>query len=175
MKRQEKDHLVEVVTEKVKRSNSIFITNFSGLTVSKTNELRDRLRAQGIDYMVVKNTLIKRSLENVGGYEKLYESLKYPSAVAFGYGEDPVAPARVFKEFLKIGIDKPELKAAFIDGEVFLGNQLDMLAAMPTKDQLIARAMASIQAPASNLVGVMSAVMRNMMYAINQVAEKRNN
>lgn len=173
MTKTEKEQVVAEVTEKIRNAQSIFITDFSGLTVEKTTILRDKFRAAGVDYVVVKNTLAKRSFDAVGGYEGLYTSLKSETAIAFGR-EDLSAPARIMKEFRKDS-DKPKLKAAFIDGEVFGADQLDYLAALPTKEQLIARALASINAPASNLVGVMSAVIRNLMYGIQQVAEKQNN
>lgn len=172
MTKTEKEQVIAEVTEKIKNADSIFITDFSGLTVDKTTILRNKFRAAGIEYVVVKNTLAKRSFEAVGGYDGLYESLKYETAIAFGK-EDLSAPARIIKEFNKDS-EKPKLKAAFIDGEVFGADQLEYLAALPTKEQLIARALGSINAPASNLVGVMSAVIRNLMYGIQQVAEKQN-
>lgn len=174
MTKAEKTKIIADVTEKIKGSNGIYITDFSGLTVEKSTQLRNKFRQAGVDYIVVKNTLAKRSFEAVGGYEGLYESLKKETAIAFGTTGDPSVPARIMKEFNKSS-EKPKLKAAYIDGEVFGADKLEYLATLPTKDQLIARAMASINAPASNLVGVMSAVIRNLMYGIQQVAEKQGN
>jgi len=171
MTKDEKALVIAEVTEKIKRSSSVYVTDFSGLTVEKSNDIRNRFRAAGIEYYVVKNTLAKRSFDNIGGYEKLYDALRYSTAIAFGAPDDPIAPARIMKEFLKTS-EKPALKAAFVDGEVFGADKLEHLATLPTKEELIARIMGSIQAPATNIVGVMSSVMRNLMYAINQVAEK---
>lgn len=170
MTKTEKNQVISEVTEKIKNANSIYITDFSGLTVEKSTDLRNRFRAAGVDYIVVKNTLAKRSFEAVGGYDGLFQSLKNETAIAFGHN-DPSAPARIMKEFLR-NSEKPQLKAAYIDGEVFGADKLEYLASLPTKEQLIARALGSINAPASNLVGVMSAVIRNLMYGIQQVAEK---
>lgn len=171
MTKDEKTLVIAEVTEKIKKSSSVYITDFSGLTVEKSNDIRNKFRAAGIEYYVVKNTLAKRSFDNIGGYEKLYSSLRHSTAIAFGSPADPIAPARIIKDFLKTS-EKPSMKAAFIEGEVFGADKLEYLATLPTKDQLISRMMGSIQSPATNIVGVMSSVMRNLMYAINQVAEK---
>ncbi|NUQ82997.1 MAG: 50S ribosomal protein L10 [Bacteroidetes bacterium] len=173
MKKDEKALIVAEVTAKLKNTSGVYLTDFSGLTVERSNDLRNKFRQAGIQYMVVKNTLAKRSMTEVGGYDKLYDSLKQSTAIAFADRNDPIAPARIIREFLKTS-EKPSLKAAYVDGEVFSGDKLEYLATLPTKEQLIARAMASINAPATNLVGIMSALMRNLMYAINEVAKKNN-
>ena len=98
MKRSEKEQIIAEVAEVAGRARGMFFTDFSGLTVEQATELRREFRKSGIDYRVVKNTLIRKALERVGGYDRVFDRLVGPTGVAFAY-DDPVAPAKIIQKF----------------------------------------------------------------------------
>ncbi|MGH9427511.1 MAG: 50S ribosomal protein L10, partial [Terriglobia bacterium] len=98
MKRSEKEQIVTEVTEVVSRARGMFFTDFSGLTVEQATELRREFRKSGVEYRVVKNTLIQKALESATGYDKVYDKLTGPTGVAFAF-DDPVAPAKIIRRF----------------------------------------------------------------------------
>ena len=107
MTRNEKTAAVDEITELLESAPTVYITNYSGLTVEQANNLRGQFREEGIRFRVLKNTLVRLAMERIGGYDALFEHLHGPTAVAFA--EDPSAPARVMKKFLSSqGTDLPE-------------------------------------------------------------------
>ena len=117
MKRDRKEEIVQQVAEKINRSQGIYLTEFQGLSVAKMSELRREFRKVGVEYRVVKNTLIKQALKDLACADKLAPGLKSTTAVAFGF-DDPVAPAKVIRKFSKTN-DALKFKMAAIDGVVF--------------------------------------------------------
>lgn len=147
----EKQALVDEITTALENNNTVYLTNFQGLTVAQTNELRSRFFEKNVSYRVFKNTLIERALRELDGYEDLIEHLHGPTAIAFS--EEPAVPARVIKDFLDDeGVERPELKAAYIDGDFYGADQLDTLASLKSKDELIGDIIALLQAPITNVV-----------------------
>ncbi len=171
MDRSEKQQVVDQVTEKLRRAKGVYFTDFHGMTVEEVNAFRRELRKSNIDYKVAKNTLIKRALKDVGGYDKAYDVLVGETGIAFGY-DDAVEPARVLKRFTE-KTEKPALKMAFIEGVGYPGANLAAIAALPSRKDLIAGILGSLQAPASGIVGAMNAVMRDLASVIEEVAKKR--
>ena len=104
MKRSEKEQIVAEVSKYIGRASGMFFTDFNGLTVEQASELRREFRKSGVDYKVVKNTLVQKALEAATGYDKVYDKLAGPTGVAFAY-EDPVAPAKVIHKFSDIDFD----------------------------------------------------------------------
>ena len=100
MKRDRKEVIVQEVSETINKSQGIYLTEFQGLSVSKMSELRREFRKVGVEYRVVKNTLIKQALKDMAGADKLAPGLKGTTAVAFGF-DDPIAPAKVIRKFSK--------------------------------------------------------------------------
>jgi large subunit ribosomal protein L10 len=98
MKRSEKEEIIADVAEAVSRARGMFFTDFSGLTVEQATELRRELHKSGVEYRVVKNTLIRKALERVTGYDRVYDRLVGPTGVAISY-DDPVSPAKIIKKF----------------------------------------------------------------------------
>ena len=98
MKRSEKEEIVAAVAEKVGRARGMFFTDFQGLTVEEATELRREFRKVGVDYRVVKNTLVRKALEDATGYDRVFDKLVGPTGVAFAY-DDPVVPAKVIQKF----------------------------------------------------------------------------
>ncbi|MBT8401634.1 MAG: 50S ribosomal protein L10 [Rhodothermia bacterium] len=149
----------------------VYLTNFSGLSVAQATDLRNRFRDMGVQYRVVKNTLLKIAMEKKGGFENLYEHLNGPVAVAFS--EDPSAPARVIKKFLTDEkSERPELRAAFIEGAIYQADALETLAALKSKDELIADIVGLLMAPMTNIVGALQGAGSNLVGSIRAIAEK---
>ena len=98
MDKSEKEQVIAAVQEKIARAKGMFFTDFTGITVEQMTELRREFRKSGIEYRVVKNTLVRKALENVTGYDAVYKSLVGTTGIAFSY-DDPVTPAKIIKKF----------------------------------------------------------------------------
>lgn len=171
MQRSEKEKIVDDIRDKVSRAHGMYFTDFTGITVQQVNELRRELYKAGIEYHVVKNTLVKKALESLSGYEKLYNKLIGPTAIAFGY-DDPIIAAKILKKFSeKYNILK--VKACVIEKEIYDGIELEKIATMPSRPELIASIVSGIQAPISGLVGAINAVMRDLVNVIDAIEKKK--
>ena len=168
----QKETLVDEIVQTLESRSIVYLTNYSGLTVEQANELRSRFRKSGVDYRVYKNTLIRRAMEKIGGFDDLYDHLHGPTAVAFS--EEPAAPARVMKKFVQEkAVTRPELKAAFIDGAFFAGaDALDTLASLKSKDEIIGGIVGLLMAPMSNIVGAIQAPGATLAGALRAMAER---
>ncbi len=171
MKRSEKEQILAEVAEKVARAKSMFFADFTGITVEEVNELRREFRKSNVDYRVVKNTLARKALERVTGYDSVYEKLVGPTAIAFGY-DDPVTPAKIIKKFREKN-EKLSVKVCVLEKQIFDGKQLDALAKLPTRGEIIAGILGSISAPASGIVGAVGAVMRDLVNVIDAIEKKK--
>lgn len=155
----------------LKDSPVIYLTDFKGLTVSQATELRDDFRQNGVQYRVVKNTLLKRAMDEIGGFDELYDHLAGPTAVALSV--EPAAAARVIKKFTKSNnVELPELKAAFVDGAVYGSGSLDVLASLKSKEEIIGDIAGLLLAPITNVVGALTSVGGSLAGAIQTIAEK---
>lgn len=155
----------------LKNAPVVYLTDFKGLSVSQATELRDDFRHNGVQYRVVKNTLLKRAMDEIGGFDELYDHLAGPIAVALS-GE-PAAAARVIKKFTKTNnIQLPEIKAAFVDGAVYGAGSLDVLAALKSKEEIIGDIAGLLLAPITSVVGALSGVGGTLAGAIQTIAEK---
>lgn len=177
MNKQDKEQSVLEIKEKLDKASSIYLTDFSGLTVAETNELRDEFFNAKVDYKVLKNTLVKKALsqgENrfSAKAEELAGYLKGPTGVVFSY-DDPVAPAKIIKKFFDKG-EKPKLKMALVESQVYAGKQLGELASLPSKPEIISAIIGSLHSPISGIVGSLNAVIRDLASIIEEVAKKQN-
>ncbi len=171
MKRSEKEQIISAMKERIVRANSLFFADFTGITVEQINELRREFRKSDIDYEVVKNTLARKALEEVGGYDSVLDKLESPTAIAFAYG-DPVAPAKIIKKFREKH-SKMSVKVCVIEKQVFDGKDLDKLAKLPSRNELIAGILGSIQAPMAGIAGAVGAVMRDLVFVIDAIEKKK--
>jgi len=171
MKRTEKEQIVAEVAETVGRARGLFFTDFSGLTVEQATELRREFRRAGIDYRVVKNTLIQKALESASGYDKVFSSLVGPTGVAFAY-DDPVAPAKIIQKFAEKH-KKLSLKTCVIEKQVYEGSKLAELAKLPTRAELMAFVVGSIQSPLAAVPTVLNAVLRDLASVVDEIGKKK--
>ena len=171
MNRNEKNEIVSEIKEMMNNSSAIFLTDYTGINVEEVNDLRNQFRDEGVRYKVIKNTLFKRALEESGKYEKLADHLVGMTGFVFA-DENPVAPAKIIKKFFD-KTNKLSLKACYIENEYFDGSSLVTLASLPSKKELVASIIGSINAPASGIVGSINAVMRDLISVIDEVAKKK--
>jgi large subunit ribosomal protein L10 len=171
MKKEQKAQVVDQVAEKASRSTAMYFTDFSGLTVEQATELRRELRNAGIEYEVAKNTLIKKALERVTGYDKVYDKLVGPTGVAFSF-DDVVAPARVIDKFADKH-QKLALKIAVLEKQIYDGKKLKEIAKLPSKKDMMASVLGSIQSPLAGVPTVINAVMRELVSVIDEVGKQK--
>ena len=167
--RQEKVELVQEIKEKLSSSSSSILIDYKGITVEEANELRKECREAGVDYKVYKNTLVTIAARELG-LEELEPHLVGPTAIAFGI-EDPVAPAKV----LSANIDKfkkMEFKAGVLEGEIIDKDAIEALAKLPSKEELIAKVLGSLNAPIYGMASVLSGTIRSLLYALNGIIEQ---
>lgn len=168
---QQKKQIVEQLVEEFKRATCYYLVDFTGMTVASSVAFRRELRKQDIKIRVAKNTLILRALKEVGDSAVPEEVLVAPTAIVFGY-DDPVAPAKIIKA-QSDKFNKPVFKAAVLEGQYFDSKQLNTLASLPGKKDIIASILGSLQAPASGIVGVLNAVVRDLASVIEEVAKTK--
>ena len=155
---QEKQVIIDEIKAKLENAEAAVVIDYMGITVEEANSMRKQLREADVDYTVYKNTLVKRAIEGTK-YEGLAEALAGPSALAIS-NTDATAPARVLNKVMK-EFKKMEFKAGVIEGELFDAEGVKAIAEIPSRDELIAKFMGSIQSPIANFARV-----------INQIAEK---
>lgn len=175
MNKEQKAESVREIKELLESSEALYFTDFAGLTVEEVNELRKEFYKSEVRYKVVKNTLTARALRETDKYsshiEKLIETLNGPTGIVFA-SKDPVAPAKILKKFAD-KIEKPKLKIAIVENEVYDSKKLNTLASLPTKEEVIAGILGSLNSPASGIVGSINAVMRDLFSVIEEVAKKK--
>jgi large subunit ribosomal protein L10 len=174
-----KEQEVLKILEKLNKASSLYFTDFTGLTVAETNELRDEFFNAKVEYKVIKNTLIKKALESAEDsrfspqVSKLIENLKGPTGVIFAY-DDPVSPAKIIKKFYE-RIERPKLKIALIENVTYDSSKLTELASLPSKPEIISSIMGSLNAPISGIINAINSVIGDLASVIEEVAKKKSN
>lgn len=166
---EQKMRAVDELTEKIKNCSSLVLADYRGLTVEQDTELRNSLREAGVEYKVIKNTITRFAVRN-SDLEELEPYLKGPTAIAIS--DDPVAPAKVLAEYAnKFKI--LELKVGVVEGKVIGVDGLKALAALPSRDELVARVVGGLNAPITGLVNVLNGNLRGLVVALNAIAEQK--
>ncbi|HOI30722.1 MAG TPA: 50S ribosomal protein L10 [Melioribacteraceae bacterium] len=171
MKKTEKVEIVEKIKELVNNSSGMFLVDYRGVSVEDINKLRANFRKEGVTYKVFKNTLFKKALEQIGGFEKFNSQLVGMIGVAFA-GENFVAPAKIIKKYFD-DTKKFSFKGCYIDTAYYGADQLDTIASMPTKEEIIAGIIGSVASPATGIVGAINAVIRDLVSVIDEVGKKK--
>ncbi len=171
MKRSEKDQIVAEVKEKAGKASGMYLADFTGITVEEVSELRREFRKSSVDYQVVKNTLAKKALAELEGFEKVVEHLQQPTAIAFGY-DDPVAPARIIKKF-RDKSKKLNVKVCVVEKRVYEGAEIDMIAKLPTRKEVMAGIVGAVAFPATGIAGAVNAVLRDLVGIIDAIEKKK--
>lgn len=172
MEKNKKNQEIADLKEKFSNAQYFYITDSSTLTVEKINKFRRLCFNSGIEYRVSKNTLIRKALEQTeGNYEALYPLLNGPTGVMFS--TDGASPAKLLKEFRKTN-DKPVLKGAYIDSDVFVGdNQIAALAALKSKAELLGDIIGLLQSPARNVISALQGSSAQKIAGLVKALEER--
>lgn len=151
----QKQAVIDEIKEKLEKAQSAVVIDYMGITVAEADAMRRKLREANVDYTVYKNTLVNRAIEGTA-FEPLKDSLAGPSAVAISY-DDAVAPARVINGIIK-EYKKMTFKAGIIEGTFFDAAGVQAIASLPSRDELIAKFMGSIQSPVSKFARTLQAI-----------------
>ena len=165
-----KQQVVAEIKDAIQNSKSISIVEYRGLNVAEVSDLRKQYREAGVNYKVYKNTMVNLALKELG-YEGYEEYLSGPNGFVFS-NEDMVQGPKVSVDFAK-NHDKFIVKAGIIDGEVIDEEGIKALAKLPTREVLIAQVLGGLNAPISGFANVLQGTIRNLVYALNAVAEKK--
>lgn len=170
--RERKQKDLEALAQEFKRATAGMLVGFKKLTVAKDQELRRQLRDAGIHYAVVKNTLARKAAEGTP-FEQAAEHFKGVTALALAEG-DPVTLSKTITKFVK---DNPEVfsfKAGVVEGRVVALSDVQAIATLPSKEELISKVLFLINAQAQRLVTVISAVPRNLAIVIKQIGDQKS-
>ena len=162
---------LDALTEQFKNARAAMVVGFQKMTVAKDQELRNQLREAGVSYEVVKNTLARRASEGTA-LEGAAEHFKGVTAVALSNG-DPVGLSKAISTFTKANPDIFTFKAGVVEGKVVALNEVEAIATLPSKEELIAKIMFLINCQAQRLATVISAVPRNLAVVVKQVSEQK--
>lgn len=162
--------IVDELKDKMEKSKAMVFYDYRGLTVAEVTELRNSFRSAGVEYHVIKNSMLKRAADQLG-FSDLGSYISGPMAVAFGYG-DPVAPAKVLVEFVK-KVKKTEIKSGILEGRVITAESVTSLAELPSREQLLAQLAGTLNAPVTAFARSLSGIIAKLGYALNAVMEQK--
>ena len=170
-----KQAVVAQLKEQLESAKGVVLTSYKGLTVAQDTELRRDLREAGVSYHVVKNTMLRIAAKEAG-IEGIEEHLEGTTAFAFST-EDAVAPAKVICGFIKKNkLEDAEVltvKVGMVEGKVIGVDEVKALAALPSREELIAKLLGSMNAPISNTVNVLQGVIRNAVYVLDAIRSQK--
>ncbi|MFQ5512415.1 MAG: 50S ribosomal protein L10 [Candidatus Krumholzibacteriia bacterium] len=161
---------VESLAAIFNEARSVVLNDFTGLNVEKISKLRRLCRENGVEYVVVKNTLARRSLKGTPA-EDLETHFEGPTALAIGRETENVS-AKVLAEFAKEH-EAPKFKAGIVDGKVIDATEVLALSRLSSREELLSQALAGIMSPGNGLVSVLQGTLRNLLYAFNAIIDKK--
>ena len=171
MKRTDKESFVQEFRERLQESPAIFLTDFSGLDVKSMTVLRQQLKANGAEYLVVKNRLVRLALQELT-LPDLSEWLEGPTGVVLGHS-GPVEAAKTVSDFAKGHDDRPVFKVGVLDDSLVNAEQIAQLAKLPPREQLLAMLAGALEAPMSALAGALEAKLQEMGGLLEALKEKQ--
>ena len=169
MKRADKEQLVIELKEKIGGAKALYYTDFTGLNVKSMTDLRRRLRKANVQYVVIKNTLALRAVNEsglVGG-----QRLKGPTGIVVA--TDPVEAAKILTDFAKANEQRPAVKGGMFDGASIDAEQVKRLAAMPSREQMLAELGAGLQAPLAAMLGMLSGPLMMLAGALDALKTQK--
>ena len=168
--RETKQRDLTALTESLSKAKSAMVVSFTGLTVAKDQEFRNSLREAGAKYQVVKNTLARIAVKDTP-FEQATESFKGVTAIAWTEN-DPVVLSKAISKFMKDNADKYTFKTGVVDGKLVDLKQVESIASLPSKEELISKLLFVLNAQAQRIVTVINAVPRDLAVVIKQIGEK---
>ena len=170
MRLEKKQRVAEELSQQLRDHGTIYLSDFTGLNVKAITEFRARLRDEGIGYRVVKNTLMRRALEGLD-LPDLTAHLEGPTGLILSES-DPVAPAKVVKEFAKDHGDRPVIKIGVVDRTEFGPEAIQRMADLPPREILLGSIAGSLTAGVAGIAGALGALLRDITYMIEEVAKR---
>jgi len=171
----QKKSIVAELKGQLESAKGVVLTGYKGLTVAQDTELRRELREAGVSYHVVKNTMLRLAAHDAG-IEGFDEHLEGTTAMAYST-EDAIAPAKVICDFIKKNkLDKAEvltIKVGTVEGKVISVDEVKALASLPSREELVAKLLGSMNAPIANTVNVLQGVIRNAVYVLDAIREQK--
>ncbi|MGI5922168.1 MAG: 50S ribosomal protein L10 [Syntrophomonadaceae bacterium] len=167
---EEKQKVVAEIEQKLKDASLVVFTDYRGLNVEEISELRSKLRAPGVEFKVLKNTMTRFALKNVG-YEDIAEQLQGPNAVLFS-NEDLVSPAKTIFEFARQHPNL-EIKLGILEGQTVSPDKVKDLADLPPREVLVATVLGTMQAPITSFVRVLNANISGLARALEQIRQQK--
>jgi large subunit ribosomal protein L10 len=168
MKRTDKEQLVRELKDKIGGASALYYTDFTGLNVKRMTDLRRRLRKANVEYVVIKNTLALRAVNESG---LVGERLKGPTGLVVA--KDPVGAAKVLSDFAKENDQRPAVKGGMLDGASIDAAQVKRLAAMPSREQMLANLGAGLQSPLGAFVGALNGLLMTFAGALDALKTQR--
>ena len=168
MKRNQKEQLVTELRDKLEGAAAVYYTDFSGLNVKRMTDLRRRFRKAGVQYLVIKNTLALRAVNESG---LAGERLRGPTGLVVG--TDPVAAAKVLTDFARENDQRPGIKGGLLDGRQINVDQVKALASLPSREQMLAELAGGLQAPLAGFVGALNGVLYMFAGALEALRTQR--
>ncbi|MFH0726509.1 MAG: 50S ribosomal protein L10 [Pseudomonadota bacterium] len=170
MKIEQKKAIAEELHEKFAKAKVVIVTDYKGMDVAATNQLRRKLREAGIEYRVAKNSLLARASKDTG-VEAIIGQFKGPNAIALSY-DDPVAPAKVLTDFMKANT-KLEIKVGVLNGKALNIDDIKALSALPSREVLLARVLSVMNAVPTSFVRVLAGVPVQFLNVLQAIKEKK--
>lgn len=174
MNKQEKNQTIDNLSTLLKENAHFYLADASGLTVEKTNKLRRMCFDKNVKMLVVKNTLLKKAMEKTSNnYDSMHETLKGATAIMFSAVAN--APGKIIRDFRKEGNAKPVLKSAWVEEAVYIGhNQLETLAGIKSKNEMIGEIIGLLMSPAKTVIGALLAERKNKTGETGEAATPEN-
>ncbi|HEV7395622.1 MAG TPA: 50S ribosomal protein L10 [Pyrinomonadaceae bacterium] len=169
--KKQKQANLEQLTEQFKNASAAMVVGFKGMTVSKDQELRNQLREAGVTYNVVKNTLARKAALGTV-LEPAAEHFKGVTAIALSSG-DPVTMSKAISKFSKANPDVFSFKVGIVEGRVMELRDVEAIAALPSKEELLSKVLFLVNVQAQRLVTVTNAVARNLVVVIDQIRQQK--
>lgn len=169
--RSEKTEAIATLEKEFSEATGIYMTDFTNINVEKMTKFRADMRSSGGRYIVVKNTLARIALEKCG-LNQLIPYLDSPIGVAITRG-DAIGPAKVIREFGKKNKNLLDLKVAYIDGNLFSGDEAAKIAALPSREVLLSEILSCLSSPMSNFVGALNEILAKFVRTLNAVLNKK--
>ena len=166
----QKQETVTTLVGRLQRSQTIYLADFTGLNVAKATDLRRKLRAAGVEYVVVKNTLARRALDQAA-IAGLSDHLAGPTALVLA-GRDPVSAAKVLTDFAREH-ERPAIRVGLVEGKAVSSDQVKRLATLPSKTELLAQLGGAFQAPMAGWVGALHGLLQMMVGALEALKTRR--
>jgi large subunit ribosomal protein L10 len=168
MKRADKEQLVSELKTKIEGAQALYFTDFTGLNVKRMTQLRRNFRKAGVEYVVIKNTLALRAVNESG---LVGERLRGPTGLVVT--RDPVTAAKLLTDFAKANDQKPSVKGGMFEGKRIDTAQVTKLASMPSREQMLAELGASMQAPIASFVGALNSMLTMFAGAVEALRVQR--